>query len=417
MNSPTPSSPDADRVQTKAEEYEPGWLARLAGRLFGRRRQAPVPADLANQVTVLGIQNARFWADSQGGELAHEAARALERENAVAGKTEGGHLLPAHFLAISGGSDDGSFGAGLICGWSDAGTMPTFKLVTGVSTGAMIAPFAFLGRSYMDGLRAVYTMIGPDNVLKKLGIQNAVFGEALADTAPLYGLITHYVNERTLADVASEYKRGRLLLIGTASLDAQRPVIWNIGAIAASGRPGALELIRKVILASASIPGAFPPVMIDVEADGRRYQEMNVDGGVVAQAFLYPADLDLRVNLASTELARERHAYIIRNSRLDPEWASVNRRFLTISGRAIATMIHYIGYNDTLRIYATAKRDGIDYNLAYIEPDFPYVKHEKFDPQYMNALFDSAYAKGRHGFPWRKAPPILDIARLPVEPR
>ena len=225
MNSPTPSSPDADRVQTKAEEYEHGWLARLAGRLFGRRRQAPVPADLANQVTVLGIQNARFWADSQSGALAHEAEQALEREKAAAGKTEGGHLLAADFLAISGGSDDGAFGAGLICGWSDAGTIPTFKLVTGVSTGAMIAPFAFLGHSYMDGLRAVYTTIGPGNVLKRLGIQNAVFGEALADTAPLYGLIAHYVNEQTLSDVASEYNRGRLLLIGTASLDAQRPVL------------------------------------------------------------------------------------------------------------------------------------------------------------------------------------------------
>jgi hypothetical protein len=376
-----------------------------------------VPADLTNRVTVLGIQNARFWADSQGSALAQEAERALEREKAAAGKTEGGHLLPAHFLTISGGSDDGAFGAGLICGWSDAGTMPTFKLVTGVSTGAMIAPFAFLGRSYMDGLRAVFTTIGPGNVLKKLGIQNAVFGEALADTAPLYGLITHYVNEQTLADVASEYNRGRLLLIGTASLDAQRPVIWNIGAIAASGRPGALELIRKVILASASIPGAFPPVMIDVEAEGQYYQEMNVDGGVVAQSFLYPADLGLRVDLASTELARERHAYIVRNSRLDPEWASVNRRFLTISGRAIATMIHYIGYNDILRIYATAKRDGVDYNLAYIEADFPRVKHEKFDPEYMKALFDSAYAKSRYGFPWRKAPPILDLARPPDQPR
>jgi Patatin-like phospholipase len=417
MNSPRPSSTDSVRSQTHPDEYEHGWLARLAGRLFGRRRQAPVPADLSNLVTVLGIQNARFWADSQGSALAQEAERALEREKASAGKREGEHLLPAHFLAVSGGSDDGAFGAGLICGWSDAGTMPSFKLVTGVSTGAMIAPFAFLGRSYMDGLRAVYTTIGPGNVLKKLGIQNAVFGEALADTAPLYELITHYVNEQTLADVASEYNRGRLLLIGTASLDAQRPVIWNIGAIATSGRPGALELIRKVILASASIPGAFPPVMIDVEAEGHYYQEMNVDGGVVAQSFLYPADLGLRVDLASTELARERHAYIVRNSRLDPEWASVNRRFLTISGRAIATMIHYIGYNDILRIYATAKRDGVDYNLAYIEPEFPHVKHEKFDPEYMKALFDSAYAKGRHGFPWRKAPPIVDLARPPDQPR
>ena len=348
----------------------------------------------------------------KGEALAHEVQQALELEKAAAGKTESsaGDLPPANFLAISGGSDDGSYGAGLICGWSDAGTMPTFKLVTGVSTGSMIAPFAFLGRSYMNGLRTVYTKIGPDDVLKKRGIHHAVFGEALADTAPLYGLITHHINEQALADISAEYNKGRLLLIGTASLDAQRPVIWNIGAIAASGRPGALELICKVILGSASIPGAFPPVMIDVEADGRRYQEMNVDGGVVAQTFLYPADLGMRVNLRSFELARERHrCYIIRNSRLDPDWASVNRRFLSISGRAIATMIHYIGYSDILRIYTTAKSDGVDYNLTYIETDFPNVKHEKFDPAYMNALFNHAYAKGKRGFSWHKAPPILEL--------
>jgi hypothetical protein len=286
--------------------------------------------------------------------------------------------------------------------------MPAFKLVTGVSTGALIAPFAFLGIKYMRGLRAVYSEIGPDDVLKRRGAYHAVFGESLADTAPLYGLITRYVNEQTLADFATEYNKGRLFLVGTTSLDAQRPVIWNIGAIAASGQPGALELIRKVILASASIPAAFPPVMIDIEAGGRRFQEMHVDGGVVAQEFLYPADIGLRVDFSSEELARERHAYIIRNSRLDPEWASVNRRFLSISGRAIATMIHYIGYSDILRIYAMTQRDGIDYNLAYIE-DFPSVKHQKFDTAYMKALFDHAYEKGRRGFAWRKAPPIMDV--------
>jgi len=412
----SPSKPitdDADIRGAAADEFDRGWFARLGARYLGYPRVAPAPATLAQQVTVLGLSNARFWVDTQGAELTREAERAVEREKVALGMTEGsGQSLPrADFLAVSGGSDDGAFGSGLLCGWSDAGTIPIFKLVTGVSTGSMIAPFAFLGRAYMPGLREVYTTIGPDNVLKKRGISSAVFGEALADTAPLYGLITHYINEQALADLAAEYTKGRLLLLGTASLDAQRPIIWNVGAIAASGKPGALELIRKIILASASIPGAFPPVMIDIEANGDRYQEMNVDGGVVAQAFLYPSDIGLRANLRSPELARERRAYIIRNSRLDPEWASVDRRFLTISGRAIATMIHYIGYSDMLRIYATAKRDGVDYNLAFIEPDFPNIKHEKFDTAYMKELFDYGYAKGRHGFSWHKAPPNLEFTQ------
>ena len=373
-----------------------------------------MPPAVADQVTVLGIQNGRFWPDTQGEALLREGVQALERERAAAritGSSSGGstvNLSPANFLAVSGGGDDGAFGAGLICGWSDSGKMPTSKLVTGVSTGSMIAPFAFLGGAYIGRLRTLYTTIKPEDISEDAGLFGALFGEALADTEPLARLISRYVDQQMLADIAREYARGRLLLIGTTSLDEQRPVIWNLGAIAASGHPGALELTRKVLLASAAIPGAFPPVMIEVDAAGRRYQEMNVDGGAVVQTFLYPPDTGLRVDLRSAEHARQRHAYIVRNGRLDPDWAKVDRRFLKIVGRAISTMIHYSGYNDIIRIYATTKRDGVDYNLAYIEPDFPDMKHEEFDPAYLRALFDYGYAKGRQGSAWHKAPPLLE---------
>ena len=377
-------------------------------------RGAPMPPDVADQVTVLGIQNARFWPDTHGEALVREGVQALDRERAAAragSSSEGSsvNLAPANFLAVSGGGHDGAFGAGLICGWSDSGKMPSPKLVTGVSTGSMIAPFAFLGGSYIDRLRTLYTTIKPQDISESEGLFGAVFGEALADTQPLARLIARYVDQQMLADIGREYARGRLLLIGTTSLDEQRPVIWNMGAIAASGHPGALELTRKVLLASAAIPGAFPPVMIEVEAAGRRYQEMNVDGGAVVQTFLYPPDIGLRVDLRSAEHARQRHAYIVRNGRLDPEWAKVDRRFLKIVGRAISTMIHYSGYNDILRIYATTKRDGVDYNLAYIEPDFPEMKTEQFDPAYLRAAFDYGYAKGRQGTAWHKTPPVFEI--------
>jgi hypothetical protein len=377
-------------------------------------RGAPMPPAVADQVTVLGIQNGRFWPDTQGEALLREGVQALERERAAAritGSSSGGstvNLSPANFLAVSGGGDDGAFGAGLICGWSDSGKMPASKLVTGVSTGSMIAPFAFLGGAYIGRLRTLYTTIKPEDISEDAGLFGALFGEALADTEPLARLISRYVDQQMLADIAREYARGRLLLIGTTSLDEQRPVIWNLGAIAGSGHPGALELTRKVLLASAAIPGAFPPVMIEVDAAGRRYQEMNVDGGAVVQTFLYPPDTGLRVDLRSAEHARQRHAYIVRNGRLDPDWAKVDRRFLKIVGRAISTMIHYSGYNDIIRIYATTKRDGVDYNLAYIEPDFPDMKHEEFDPAYLRALFDYGYAKGRQGSAWHKAPPLLE---------
>ena len=375
-------------------------------------RGAPMPPAVADQVTVLGIQNGRFWPDTQGEALLREGVQALERERAAAritgSSSAAANLSPANFLAVSGGGDDGAFGAGLICGWSDSGKMPTSKLVTGVSTGSMIAPFAFLGGAYIGRLRTLYTTIKPEDISEDAGLYGALFGEALADTEPLARLISRYVDQQMLADIAREYARGRLLLIGTTSLDEQRPVIWNLGAIAGSGHPGALELTRKVLLASAAIPGAFPPVMIEVDAAGRRYQEMNVDGGAVVQTFLYPPDTGLRVDLRSAEHARQRHAYIVRNGRLDPDWAKVDRRFLKIVGRAISTMIHYSGYNDIIRIYATTKRDGVDYNLAYIEPDFPDMKHEEFDPAYLRALFDYGYAKGRQGSAWHKAPPLLE---------
>lgn len=394
------------------------WLLLFAPLMAGCAalgRDPPAPAALSEHVTVPGIPNAHFWADTQVSEMADEAEAALQRERAHGGEVlgPGGRLPPAEFLAISGGGDDGAFGAGLLCGWAASGTRPTFKLVTGVSTGAMIAPFAFLGGAYDDKLRTMFTQISVDDIYVERGfVYGVLFSDSLADTTPLFDLISRYLDAKMMADIAHEYEKGRLLLIGTTNLDVQRPVIWNIGAIATSGRPGSLELIRKILLASAAMPGFFPPVMIDVEAEGRHYQEMHVDGGAVAQTFLYPPTITRFVNMRAAQYQRERHAYIIRNGRLDPDWASVDRRFLTISGRAIATMIHYSGYDDILRIYSTTQHDGVDFNLAYIGKGFPAVKHSDFDPAYMHKLFEYGYELGRNGYAWHKAPPIFESLKV-----
>jgi hypothetical protein len=389
-----------------------GLTAVVAGSGIPRRvgDLAPPPAELSDKITVLGLPNARFWAwyDTQGEALVEEWERSLQRERANAGQET---LPAAHLLAISGGGGDGAFGAGIVCGWYETGNMPAFKLVTGISTGSMIAPFAFLGGEYITQLRQLYTSITQSDIhtLRAVnGLYGVVFHDAASDTEPLHRLISRYMNEAMLLDIATAYRRGRLLMIATASLDQQRPILWNIGAIANSGHPRSLELVRKIILASASIPGAFPPVMIDVEAGGTRYQEMNVDAGVVAQTFLYPIWLGLRSNLRVANVTRETSAYILRNSRLDAQWASVNRDFMTITERSIDTMIHYLGYNDILRLYDTAKRDGIDFNLGFIETDFDKKKREQFDSDYMRALFEYAYSKGKAGPEWHKEPPILD---------
>jgi len=305
----------------------------------------PSPAaNLTDRATVLGIPNARFYADTQGAEIVHEALRAVGRERAADSIGPSGRLPPANYLGLSGGSDNGAFGAGLLVGWSDAGTRPEFKLVSGVSTGALISPFAFLGSVYDPQLRTVYTGVQPSNIYEKRSILSIPFSDSFADTTPLYGLISRYVDDAMVAAIAREYGKGRLLLIGTTNLDVERPVIWNVGAIAASGKPGAIELIHKLLLASAAVPGAFPPVMIDVELDGRHFQEMQVDGGAVAQMFLYPASVGVHADLKQGPLARERHAYLIRNSRLDPQWASTDRALFSIVGRAIDSMIQYSGY-------------------------------------------------------------------------
>ena len=246
---PTPNRPDR-RQLLKLAAAAP--LMPLVAACSIVTRGAPPPASLADQVTVLGIPNGRFWPETQVDAMARETIELVEREHATLGRR--GPLPPAYFLAVSGGGDNGAFGAGLLCGWYDLGTIPTFKLATGVSTGSMIAPFAFLGGSYYDQLRTMYTTITPNHILRPLGLYGAIFGTALADTTPLFDLISSYLNEPMLADIADAYHKGRLLLIGTTSLDEQRPIIWSIGAIAASGRPGALELVRKILLASAAIP-------------------------------------------------------------------------------------------------------------------------------------------------------------------
>jgi len=237
----------------------------------------------------------------------------------------------------------------------------------------------------------------------------ALWDDGMADNSPLFKTISRYLNAELLADVARAYDDGRLLLIGTSDLDAQQPVIWNIGAIAKSGHPKAAETIRRIMLASAAIPGAFPPTLFDVTVDGMPYQEMHVDGGAFAQAFLYPPALmrQRRERVRKGERIVPAVAYIIRNGRLNGEWALTERRTMGIAARAIATMITVGGYNDVLKMYATTQRDDVDFNLASIGPDFTMKLPEPFDPGYMRSLFDYGYQKGKSGYEWAHKPPMI----------
>lgn len=368
-----------------------------------------MPAGRTAAASVLGLGNERFFPALGVAPLEAEFAAALERQQRARSVTSVATLPQWQLLAVSGGGENGAFGAGLLCGWTEQGSRPVFDLVTGISTGGLTAPFAFLGPDYDRELRAVYTEITPDRVMLRRWLTAAVLDDALADNAPLFETISQYVDRRMLDLIARGYRAGRLLLITSTDLDAQQPVIWNIGAIAASGHPRALDTIRRILLASSAIPGALPPTMFDVTLDGRPHQEMHVDGGAFAQTFLYPTALTAqrRRRMAAGETVLAANAFIIRNGRLAPQWAAVPRRMLGIAGRAIATMTTASGFNDVVRIYDNTQRDGIGYNLAYIGNDFDAPLPTPFDPAYMRTLFDHAYTRARAGYGWSHKPPVV----------
>jgi hypothetical protein len=397
-----------------------GAILLLVAGCAGLTRQEAVPQMVQKRATVLELSSVRYWADQDPIDFVADAMAALEREQALwRASGHGGSLPPAEFLAISGGGENGAFGAGLLVGWTAAGTRPAFKGVTGISTGALTAPFAFLGPDYDDELREIYTSISARDVLEQRSYLSAILQDAAADNAPLRRTIARYFDQPLLDAIAAEHAKGRILLIGTTNLDARQPIIWNIGEIAASGRPGALDLVHDILLASAAIPGAFPPVMIDAEVDGKRYQEMHVDGGASAQVFLYPPSLDIRARERATGMrARERRVYVIRNARLDPDWAQVERRTLSIAGRAVSSLIQTQGVGDLYRIYLAAERDGIDFNLAYIPRRFTTPLEEPFDTKYMRELFQLGYDMAVQGYPWAKVPPGFTAPEIepPVTP-
>ncbi|WP_205598336.1 patatin-like phospholipase family protein [Caulobacter sp. 17J65-9] len=375
-------------------------------------RGAAVPDELTAQAQPV-IPNVRYWPTRDPDVLVRAAAASVEREKAwLASQGPGAHPEPITFLAVSGGAEEGAFGAGLLVGWSETGTRPEFRAVTGISTGALIAPFAFLGPRYDPVLEATYTEVSRRDIFRRRAITAAVLDDAMADTAPLAALIDRYVTPEVLDEIAAEYAKGRLLFVGTTDLDAREPVIWDMTAIAASRDPHALELFRKVMLASASIPGAFPPVMIDVTVDGRRYQEMHVDGGVAHQVFLYPSSFRLTPFVWAPD--RPRTVYVIRNARLDPDWSRIDRRTLTIAGRSVGALIHSQGMGDLTQIYLLARRDGVDFKLAYIPPSFDVPKRTDFDTEYMRALFAYGHDLARTGDPWHDLPPDYPVSPSPA---
>jgi hypothetical protein len=362
-------------------------------------RYKAVPSALAGDLTFAQVENARF-AGEEVAAMRTEFERAFARRHSQAGSA-----TPATFLALSAGQEDGAFAAGLLVGWSEHGGRPEFQIVTGTSTGALAAPFAFLGPEFDWALEDMYTRTGADDIVDSRFLVAAVNNDAMMDTAPLARTIAKYLSRKVLQRIAEEYAKGRLLLVSTTNLDSGKLVIWNIGAIAASENPDRLELVRKIILASAAVPGLFPPVMIDATLKDGRYQEMHVDGATVSQMFLYPPSLDMAAIIKPYAKKARPAAYIIRNGRVSPEPEEVERGTLQIAGRAVTTMIASNAVGDLYRIYSATKRDRIDFNVALIEDDFTVPYKRRFDRDYMSKLFAYGRAKAIAGYAWQKSPP------------
>jgi predicted acylesterase/phospholipase RssA len=336
-----------------------------------------------------GIPDARFWADS-----VPDFEKALPSQ-------------PGPWLVLSTGGADGAFGAGLLNGLSAAGNRPDYAVVTGVSTGALMAPFAFAGPKYDAALKDAYTKITSADIFEVGGT-----GESFVDSWPLKDLIAKQITPQLLADVAAGYQAGRRLFVVTTDLDAQRSVVWNMGAIAAhasdkAGGDAALNLFRTVLLASGSIPGAFPPVLIDVEGNGKHFAEMHVDGGVGGQFFIAPPAM-LASNSADRIPASQ--LYIVVNSALQPNFQVVDRATPMILSQAVGMAVQVDLRLMLDRTYVAAKNAGVGFNAATIPADFSAPSRGPFDPNYMKALFDVGYAQGKSPAAFANAPPPYPAA-------
>lgn len=361
-----------------------------------------LPEALSDDAQPPGIPRAKFWGDEVPSFFKSVAGQPMEQ---LKQEFPGIYGKPHHYLAISGGGSNGAFGAGILVGWTDAGTRPEFTMVTGISTGAIIAPFAFLGPKYDDELKEMYTSYSTKDLIREYHLWTIMTGSSAADTAPLRKILAKYVDQAFMEAIAAEHKRGRRLFIGTTNLDAQRPVIWNIGLIAASQQTGALALIHNVMVASASIPGAFPPVIIEVESGGKRYDELHVDGGTTNQVFLYPADMDWTYVTQHLEVKGTPRVYVIRNSYLAPEYKTIEPKIIPITSISIESLIRNQGIGDMYRIYLDCLRDGVEYYLAYIPDTFDMKPSEPFDQVYMGELFDFGFKSSKSSYPWSNAPP------------
>jgi predicted patatin/cPLA2 family phospholipase len=376
-------------------------LLGLAACNSGERPQA-LPYEGLATAEVSGFGMIRFWSDAVDAPTLpylDDQYRQIARSGCAPCQRS------ASFLAVSGGSADGAYGAGVLRGWQARGDRPVFEVVTGVSTGSLTAPFAFLGGRHDATLEEIYTRYGDKDLFTDKGLIG-LLGESLYDTRPLRDLIERYATDELLDEIAVEHRKGRRLLVQTTNLDAQRPVIWDMGAIAASGNPQRRALFRDVLLASAAMPAAFPPVRLSVVSNGRHYDELHVDGGVTSQIFFAPPGLDLN-GAARRHLGRERKMtlYVIRNGKLKPEYKPSVQTIAGLARRSIETLVKYQSLANVTAIWEVARQLKARFAFIAVPESFEVKPKSEFDTAYMQALFKLGYEHGLKGDRWQTKPP------------
>jgi predicted acylesterase/phospholipase RssA len=304
-------------------------------------------------------------------------------------------------LALSGGGSGGAYGAGALAGMSRAHSRPQFEMVTGVSAGALLAPFAFLGPAWDARMRAAFTgersarlLRSPDRTI----LARLLSPRSLPHHNPLFQLVDHFVTPQMIDAVAREADKGRRLIVATTDLDKHETVLWNLGEVAQHGGAAARTLFRDVLVASASVPGVFPPVLIRVREDGREYDEMHVDGGVTTSVFSMP----LIVGIQSTELPvlRGANLYMIVNGQLARAPQTTRYNTIDILSNAFAAELTYKTREAIVDNIAASHRLGMQFRLTDIPVDYPQTSFIDFDQQHMQALFDYAADCAARGLLW-----------------
>lgn len=369
--------------------------------------RTPVPAHQVAWAVVPGMPDVRAWAGrpNRDMELDFEQSIRDERPDQFPVAADGRIHYP--HLALSGGGANGAFGAGFLNGWTATGTRPTFKIVTGVSTGALMAPYAFLGPAYDEALRRFYTTTSDADVFAAGNPLMALLRrDSLAHTAPLEALIATAIDAPLLAKVAAEHRAGRRLYMGTADLDSRHFVVWNMGLIASRETPQALALFRRVMLASASIPIAFPPVLIEVDVHGHRYDEMHVDGFVAANIFLHAGIIDpQRIYNRLSRAPATYDTFMIHNGQLNAASDPAERSLRGIAFRTIEVAGRAGMIGDLFREYAYARRDRARFAWVTIDSSLALADAASFDPVRMKVLYDIGHARALEGPVWLSRPP------------